>query len=115
MASDIIQLVATIASGASLSDAKDMRTKTVVGIVMPASWTAADLTFQVSSDGGTTFREFVGDAGSAIQCQVAAGTQVAVNSALWRGIDQVKVRSGTSGAAVAQAADRAVTILVKAA
>lgn len=115
MASDIIQLVATIASGASLSDAKDMRTKTVVGIVMPATWTAADLTFQVSSDGGTTFREFVGDAGAAVQYQVDAATQIAINPALWRGIDQIKVRSGTSSAAITQAADRAVTLLVRAA
>ena len=45
---------ATIGTGASLSQQIDLGAMTLVGIVMPASWTAAGLTFQVSADGGVS-------------------------------------------------------------
>ncbi len=45
---------ATIPSGQSLSAEVDLGANSLVGIAMPAAWTAADLTFQVSSDCWTT-------------------------------------------------------------
>jgi len=54
---------ATIANGASLSDALELDGHSVLRIAMPAAWTAADLTFQVSDDAGTTFRNVYWDWG----------------------------------------------------
>ena len=50
----VTQISVTIASGASLSAATDLGPYRVFAVVMPASWTTANLTFQGSSDGGKT-------------------------------------------------------------
>jgi hypothetical protein len=106
-------VTATVLSGTSLSAAAPLNQMVVVGIVMPATWTAADLTFQVSSDGGATFHELYTSAGTPVQYQSTAAVQFGVDGRLWGGIDQVKVRSGTAGVAVNQGADRAITLLLK--
>jgi hypothetical protein len=96
---------ATIANGASLSGAVAMGPLTLVGISMPATWTAAVLTFQVSPDGGTTWQELYDDSGSEVTFQAAGGRYISIQnypSYLWRGINMVKVRSGTSAAPVNQ-------------
>lgn len=108
----IEQISATIASGTSLSGAAALGAKTLVGIAMPAGWDAADLTFQVSADGGTTWLEMQSGS-AAIDLKAAAGQYVAVDPALWRGVNMVKVRSGTSGAAVNQTADRVLSLIVR--
>ncbi len=45
----------TIAAGQSLSPQIDIGTKSLVGLVVPANWTNAGISFQVSVDGGTTW------------------------------------------------------------
>lgn len=106
---------ATIATGAALSAGVGLGAKALVGIVMPATWDAAALTFQVSTDGGTTWQEM--QSTSAVISFTAAASQfLAVDPALWRGVNMVKVRSGTSGAPVNQTTggtDRIVGLLVK--
>lgn len=105
--------VATIANGASLSDGKNISIKgaSIVGIVMPASWTAADLTFQGSLD-GTTWYELVTTTGAAVTiASPAAGTWIAINPGDFAGVPWLKVRSGTSGAAVNQGGARTITIV----
>jgi len=92
---------ATIANGAALSNATPLGEKTLVGIVMPAAWTAATITFQVSVD-DTTFNELQDGAGNAISYTVAAGQYIQIDPAKWRGVTNVKVRSGTLGTPVNQ-------------
>jgi len=107
-------VTATVLSGTSLSAAAPLNQMVVVGIVMPATWTAADLTFQVSSDGGATFHELYTSAGTPVQYQSTAAVQFGVDGRQWGGIDQVKVRSGPAGAsAVNQGGDRAIILLLK--
>ena len=103
----------TIANGTALSAEVDMGADTLVGITMPAAWTAAALTFQVSTDGGVTFNEMNSSAGSAVSFTVAASQYIAVDPTLWRGVNAVKVRSGTSGTPVNQGADRVLTLVTR--
>jgi hypothetical protein len=105
---------AVIAAGASLSGPVALGALTLVGISMPAAWTAAPLTFHVSPDGGTTWQELYDGAGNEVTVQAAAGQFVvpfAAPSYLWRGINMIQVRSGTAAVPVNQAAQAVVNIL----
>jgi hypothetical protein len=117
----IVAVPALIASGGSLSAAIALGSKTLVGIAMPAAWDAADITFQASADGGTTFGELVltdlaaANAVAAVQIHSpAVGQVIGIDPNKLRGVNMIKVRSGTSGSAVTQNADRTLTLITKA-
>lgn len=103
---DIIS-TAVIAAGASLSAEADIGNKVLVGIVLPANWSAAGggLTFQASIDGGVTLNEVTTLAGAAYTVNYAAagGAYIAVDPNTLRGISSFKIRSGTVGSPVNQA------------
>jgi len=101
---------ATIASGTSLSAAVDLSGRHITGILMPAGWTAADLTFSASPD-GVTYGDFYDETGE-YSLTVAAGVFVGLNIASLMGFRYLKVRSGTSGAPVNQGADRDITLML---
>ena len=103
---------ATIGVGTSLSAEVALGEKTLVGIVMPAGWDAASLTFQATPD-DATFSELQDGAGSAVSFTVSAGVFVQVDPTKWRGITGIKVRSGTSGAPVNQTANRVLTLVTR--
>lgn len=103
---------AAIASGQSLSAESDLGIGTLVGISMPAGWDAAALTFQISVDGGTTWQEMQSTS-AVISYTAAAAQYLAVDPALWRGVNAVKVRSGTSGVPVNQTANRTLGLVTK--
>lgn len=98
----------TITSGTSLSGALQVDGK-LAGIIMPASWTTAALTFLGSPDGVTYAPIY--DAGIERSVSVLAGQMVLLSLSDWLAVKFVKVRSGTAAAAVNQAADRALTLL----
>jgi len=102
----------TIASGAALSDAAGLAGRVLVGIAMPGAWSAADLTFQASVDGGSTWLEVYGTGGSAVQYQAAANRFVAIDPAAWRGVRHLKVRSGTASVPANQGGDRILTLVM---
>ena len=104
-------LPVTISNGTALSSGVPFGAKMLVGIAMSAGWDAAVLSFQVSYDGGTTYQEMVTSAGTAIGYTVAANQFIAVDPTLWRGVNMVKVRSGTSGTPVNQTADRILNLI----
>ncbi len=106
---------ATIAAGASLSGPVSLGALTLVGISMPAVWTTAPLTFQVSPD-GTTWQELYDGAGNEVTITAAAGQFIiplADPSYLWRGVNLVQVRSGTLAAPVNQVAAAVVNIVTR--
>lgn len=105
-------VTATIASGASLSAAVDLGAGRAVRIVAPTAWTAAVLTFQTSWD-GTTFSDLYDEVGVEVSYTPVAGKAMRLPFADWLGIRHVKIRSGTSAAPVAQAADRTLTIVTQ--
>jgi hypothetical protein len=102
---------ATIANGASLSGAVDLTAGVLVGIQMP-TWTAAVLTFQGSAD-DTTYTNVYTDGGSEFTVQTASDRFVQVDPVDFVGIRYLKVRSGTSGSAVNQGAERVLTLVVR--
>lgn len=111
--STAIEEIATIANAAFLSGAVDLDDKTLVGIVMPAAWTAANLTFQVSSD-GVTYNDLYDNVGIEKNIIAAASRFIIAVPADWVGVRYVKVRSGTAAATVAQAAQRDIKLITKA-
>lgn len=106
-----IALTVTISSGTSLSDAADVGGRTVVGIIMPSAWDAADLSFEVSHD-GTTFYDLQYDNAEVTE-NAAADQAISLLPAKlypWR---HVKVRSGTSATPVNQTANRELSLIVQ--
>lgn len=99
----------TIANGASLSTALDLGEGRVAFLVMPAAWTAADISFQVSADGAAFVDLFKPD-GTEYTLTVAASRAILLPLADFLGIRHIKIRSGKTGAAVNQAADRAMKL-----
>jgi hypothetical protein len=106
---------ATIANGASLSGAISLYGCWPVGVVTPAAWTAADITFAVSYDNDTTY---VALYSSTAEIKIATAI-VATGESRYFGLDptafhgatHVKIRSGVNGSAVTQGADRIMTIV----
>jgi hypothetical protein len=115
---DLTPITVTITATGSLSTVANLGIKTLVGIQLPSNWTTAALSFQVSSDGGTTFQElFDGVAGTAVSVAATAGVAsqfIAMsNDGIWSGVNCLKVRSGSSGTPVAQTNTVAVTLLMR--
>ncbi len=109
---NIDRIPAVIANGASLSPEVDLGARTLVGIAMPAAWTAAALTFQVSVDGGATWLNMQ-TASAELSYTAAAGQYIGVDPALWRGVNAIKVRSGTSGTPVNQGQQATLTLICR--
>lgn len=103
----------TIANGASLSGALVITENYPTGLILPALWTAADLTFQGSAD-GVNFYNIYDSAGTEVTVKAAASRLVRLTPADWVGLMAIKIRSGTSGTPVAQGADRIINIIAKA-
>jgi hypothetical protein len=106
-----------IAEGAALSAAVNLGETTLLGIVLPANWTAAGLSFQASPDGGTTWCELFDYAtGAAIAVPAVTppsdslGVFVAVDPAKLRGVGTLIIRSGTEASPVNQT--NAVTLTI---
>jgi hypothetical protein len=105
-------LTATIANGASLSDAQQVSGR-LVGIVIPAAWTAAAITFQGSQDGTNYFDIWDNATATAAERTIASagvptagGRLLSLDLTDWLGVNYLKVRSGVAGAAVNQGAAR---------
>lgn len=113
---DIEYFTATIAASASLSNAVQLGRKSLVAIVMPSAWTTASLTFQASPD-GSTFDELYYLSGLASTNYVitapGASQFIMLDPTQWRGIDTLKVRSGTSGTPVNQVAQALITLVAR--
>lgn len=103
---------ATIASGASLSGSIDLTGRILVAVQMPSAWTAASITFQASND-GTTFDNVYDTAGTELAATVAASRYVVFDPADLASVRWIKLRSGTSGTPVNQAAERTLTLVAR--
>lgn len=101
-----------IASGASLSAAVDIKGLSVAAALIPAAWTAANLTFQASMD-GTTYGDVYKLDGTEYTATVgsAADFILFMPSDFWFA-EFIKIRSGTTGTPVNQAAARAITLIL---
>lgn len=103
----------TIANGTSLSGALRLNGLHVEAIVMPATWSAAGLSFAASETEGGTYLPLVDALGVEITLTVAAGRRIAMPMGTLYGHDWLQLRSGTSAAAVLQGGTRTVTLLCR--
>ena len=103
---------AIIPNGQSLSAEVALGQKALVGIVMPAAWDAASMTFQATPD-DQNFFELFDSSGSAVALIVAAGQFIQIDPAKWRGVTGLKLRSGTSGSPVNQTGNRTITLITR--
>ena len=115
---DVRVVTVVIANAASLSGTVDLDggDRQMVGMQMPAAWTAADVTFAVSHD-GTTFVPLHWS-GAEYTIAAAGGADASLGVSLepsaFAGWPFVRVRSGTSAAAVNQLAERTLIVLTRA-
>ena len=101
---DIRVNTATIAAGASLSGAVQMLPNDgrLMAIVTASTWDAAKLSFQGSWDGVNYF--VIKYEGTEYECASVTGAAwVSVNPQVFLGVRYLKVQSGISTAATAQA------------
>jgi hypothetical protein len=104
-----VKKTASIANGGSLSGAITLEGFVLMAIQMPAAWTAADITFDGSVDGGLTFAPVFDDGGSEVKILAASAASLAgkicVNATLLEklaALSAIKIRSGVTGATVNQ-------------
>jgi hypothetical protein len=86
----------------------------LVRITMPAEWTPAALTFQISTD-GMFYNDLFGFDGYEVTIEdVVEGSAVLIPESIGRAIAYIRFRSGTRGNPVPQDGDRtfAVALLV---
>jgi hypothetical protein len=109
------QSYVTILNGTALSTASvDLCHEQLVGIIMPAAWDAAALTFQGGIDGSTWGNVFLATGELSFpSADVSATNLLAFDWHLTPAIRFVKVRSGVSATPVNQTADRVLTLLTR--
>lgn len=99
----------TIANGAAVSDAVFIGGALVSGVLMPDTWTAAGLTFQGSVD-GTNFYD-IQTSSAELSATAAVDQVIMIDPVNFYGLEWIKVRSGTAGTPVNQAAARVLTLI----
>jgi hypothetical protein len=104
---------AKIANGTSLSGVVVLRDYLLAAIIIPASWTAANLTFQAAEKEDGTFSDVYDSAGVEKVVTAAAGHAIILNPADFAGFGFIKIRSGASAAPVNQGADRNLKLVVR--
>jgi hypothetical protein len=110
--STITSVSTTIPNGTALSGAVKLGGATLLGIEMPAAWTAADLTFQHSVD-GTNFFDMYDAAGVEIKITAIVSHYAILSVLAWQGVIYLKVRSGVGATPVNQGADRILKLVCK--
>lgn len=112
--------IVTIANGASLSGSINLNGLTdaphglrLFGIVMPAAWTAANLTFQASFDGGTTYVDMYDYNGLEVVATASTSRLIVLDPVVFASIPLLKIRSGTAASAVNQGGDRTLTLVLR--
>lgn len=112
LSNDLTLYPATIWAGASLSGPVSVGGQLLVGLSMPASWTAANLTFQISPD-GVNWQEFYDGSGNEVIVQVAANLFVPLSLGMWKAVNMLTIRSGTVGSPVNQSAQAIINVVAR--
>jgi hypothetical protein len=102
---------ATILNGASLSNIINLGSNDLISIIMPSSWTAANITYQFSID-GVNFYDAYSTTAELSSTAAVASRIISINSANYDAGRYIKIRSGTSATPVNQAADRILTLIL---
>jgi hypothetical protein len=104
----------TIANGAALSDAIDVRDFVYFIVHMPSAWTAASLGFQVATSPGATYAPLYDDDGNLVQIDSPAATKAYSAPAALGGAHFLKLWSQNGTATnTNQAAERSLVLELK--
>ena len=109
---DTVDCLIDISEDDDLSVEVELGAFTVVGILMPAAWTAASLTFLAGAVSGSLASVYDKD-GNEYTVTADASQYIIIPPADLVGAKYLQVRSGTSGTPVAQTADRTLTLVVR--
>ena len=103
-----------IAAGQSLSDGLDCTAGQIVRLTMPAAWTGANLSFQISSD-GNGYNDLVTIDGHEVVIPVVPGSAVVIAplTDYLRAVAFLKVRSGTRQFPVIQPVQRDFAVAIE--
>lgn len=106
---ETFEAIITVASDAKVSSPVSLAGRSLVGIILPDTWTASDLTFKVSID-GTAYHDLYTSTGlyTYPTAGLAAGEASRFNADALRGWNYIQVRSVTD-----QAADRVLTLVAE--
>lgn len=113
MAAPRVYVDAVIPLNGSLSGAVDLSAGVLVGVYMPAAWTAADLSFLACSIPGGPYLNVFDEFGVERKVAAAASRYIPLAASDWIGVENLQIRSGISGAAVAQAAARTLKLVLQ--
>ncbi len=106
-------LTVTLSGGTSLTDAIKLGGLRVFAIAMPAVWTTANLTFQMSPDGGTTWLDIRDQNGNELTVITGASMCLLLDPSQFAALPLLRLRSGTSATPVAQSADRQIQLILR--
>ena len=114
-------LIVEILSGASLSSAADLSafalnkdSYRLFGLDIPATWTTANVVvYQKHADG--TYKPVKDETGAELSITVTAGDCIRFsNPAQFAALTDIKLLSGSTATPVNQAADRSITLVLRA-
>ena len=111
---DSIRLIlpVVVRLGESITDAIALGLLHLSAIVIPTSWTPANLTFQSSVD-GVTWGDVYDGAGNEYKLNVQAnGSYILLDSSAFYTMNYVKIRSGTTATPVPQTAERSLQLVI---
>jgi hypothetical protein len=104
----------TIAGGASQSNETDLDHYVVCGIQMPATWTAANLTFRSRCAPQLVVMDVYNSDGTEMTVTAAASRFIVVDPADFAGLRFLTIRSGTTATPVTQEGERQIRLMVRA-
>jgi len=110
-----IELISvSISTGATgLSSEIDLTGHVLVGVLMSTAWTDAGITFAAATAETGTYQSVYGSTGDETTLTVDASRFVSLTPLTSVGYRWLKVRSGTVGTPVAQAAARTLTLVTR--
>jgi hypothetical protein len=106
---------ATIAGSAAVSDAIELGGGILSALIMPGTWTAADITIQASVD-GTNYYDVFDPQGTQVSITATASKFIPLSAGDNFSMPFIKLRSatiGTLGTPVNQAAERVITLVIR--
>lgn len=105
-----IAVQGTISAGTSLSAPINLKGYTLSILLLPAAWTTANITLQVSYDGITYYNLYNQD-GTEYTIIAAINRAVVVQPSDLAAVEYIKLRSGTAGTPIIQVADALITMV----
>lgn len=102
-----------IAANAAFTNTINVGGLRLFAIVMPTDWTSANLTFQISTDGGTSWKNLKDQKGNEVTALTEASACIALDATQFAAFQYIRLRSGTNSTPVTQTATRTLQLLLR--